>query len=69
LSRWVGLLRVESGPFEDASPIFMDTADPFIVRFKVAPIVWLSPEEAIPIHEDLNSRSRANLIEMDRLLP
>ncbi len=52
LSRWVGLLRVESGPFEDASPIFMDAADPFIVRFKVAPIVWLSPEDAIPIHED-----------------
>lgn len=32
LSRWCGLLRVISGPYVDAIPIFMDP-DPFQVQF------------------------------------
>lgn len=51
LSRWVGILEVVSGPFEDATPIFFPESDPFIVRFRVAPSVWLPFERAVPIHE------------------
>ena len=41
LSRWIGILEVESGPFEDATPIFSPDSDPFTVRFHVKPIYWL----------------------------
>ncbi len=51
VSRWVGLLRVESNVFEDSAPIFADE-DPFSVRFKVTPEVWLAPEAGVPIHDD-----------------
>ncbi|MDX2055226.1 MAG: EVE domain-containing protein [Polyangiaceae bacterium] len=51
LSRWVGLLEVVSEPFEDASPLFVEKDDPFVVRFKVKPLVWLPPRDGIPIHE------------------
>ncbi len=50
LSRWCGLLQVESDLYHDDSPIFADP-DPFIVRFRVKPIVVLNPEVAIPIHD------------------
>jgi predicted RNA-binding protein len=52
LSRWVGILEVESEAFEDDSPIFFEENDPFIVRFKVQPLVWLEKNKAIPIHDD-----------------
>lgn len=52
LSRWVGLLRVETKAFEDPTPIFTDKDDPFFVRFKVTPLVWLTPVQGVPIHED-----------------
>lgn len=52
LSRWVGMLEVVSGPYEDASPIFYGESDPFVVRFKVKPTIWLAKEKAVPIHED-----------------
>lgn len=52
VSRWCGLLEVVEGPYEDSSPVFQAEADPFVVRFKVKPIVWLPIEEAIPIHND-----------------
>jgi hypothetical protein len=51
LSRWVGLLEVTEGPFEDSSPLFVEKDDPFVVRFKVKPLVWLPPEHGIPIHD------------------
>lgn len=51
LSRWVGVLEVESECFEDGTPIYTAQNDPFVIRFKVRPIVWLSKEKAIPIHE------------------
>jgi predicted RNA-binding protein len=53
LSRWVGVLKVKSGPFNDSTPIFASENDPFVVRFKVEPLVWLPVEQAIPIHEDV----------------
>jgi predicted RNA-binding protein len=52
LSRWMGLLEVLEGPFADETPIFYPEDDPFIVRFRVRPLVWLPVEKAIPIHED-----------------
>jgi predicted RNA-binding protein len=52
LSRWVGILQVESETFIDASPRFYSDNDPFTVRFRVRPIHWLPRDKAIPIHED-----------------
>jgi predicted RNA-binding protein len=51
LSRWVGVLEVVSGPFEDAVPIFYPESDPFVIRFTVRPTIWLHKEKAVPIHE------------------
>jgi len=53
LSRWFGILQVDSEYFIDSTPIFYPEDDPFIVRFKVLPIIWLPKEKAIPIHEDI----------------
>jgi hypothetical protein len=53
LSRWIGLLTVEQGPFRDETPIFATDNDPFPIRFKVRPDVWLDLDRAIPIHDDL----------------
>lgn len=51
VSRWVGLLEVVSSVFEDTTPLFADTDDPFFVRLKVKPVVWLPPQQGIPIHD------------------
>jgi hypothetical protein len=52
LSRWIGLLEVESGPYKDDKPIFYPTNDPFVIRFKVKTVAWLPKEKAIPIHDE-----------------
>ena len=52
LSRWFGLLEVIEGPFIDDKPIFVSENDPFVVRFRVRPLLWLDIEKAIPIHDD-----------------
>lgn len=52
LSRWIGVLEVSSGCFIDNQPVFMESDDPFVVRFRVSPEVWLAPEEGIPINHD-----------------
>ncbi len=51
ISRWTGILEVTNSYFEDSTPIFYEKDDPFVIRFKVKPIVWLSYEESIPMHE------------------
>lgn len=51
LSRWFGVLEVVEGPYVDNTPIFYPEDDPFVVRFKVRPQVWLPVERAIPIFE------------------
>lgn len=57
MSRWIGVLDVLDGPFTDNTPIFVPDDDPFVVRFKVNPVVWLPLEKTIPIHEsDVYSR-------------
>jgi len=52
LSRWVGILDVVEGPYQDASPLFSQDKDPFVVRFRVRPAVWLPVDKGVPIHED-----------------
>lgn len=54
LSRWVGALEVIDGPFIDSTPIFLPENDPFVVRFRVCPVVWLDV--------DANSRSSQQAI-------
>jgi len=49
LSRWIGVLEVESGPFIDSTPIFTPAPDPFVMRFRVKPTIWLPIEHAIPM--------------------
>lgn len=52
LGRWCGLLEVTGGWFSDSTPRFYADEDPFTVRFKVEPEVWLPKEKAIPIRDD-----------------
>jgi hypothetical protein len=52
IQRIVGLFEITSKPFEDSKPIFYRENDPFVLRFKVKPLVWLPLEKAIPIHND-----------------
>ena len=51
LSRWCGVLEVESEPFFGDKPL-LDNPDPFTVRFKVKPLAVLDPELAVPIREE-----------------
>ncbi len=51
VSRWCGLLEIVEGPFIDNTPIFLQENDPFVVRFKVKPKVWLPIDQSLPIHE------------------
>ncbi len=51
VSRWCGVLRVTSTVYRDKQPIYEDP-DPFVVRFKVEPIVILEPEYSVPIRDD-----------------
>ncbi|MGA7838335.1 MAG: EVE domain-containing protein, partial [Ignavibacteriaceae bacterium] len=51
LSRFVGVLEVQSKYFIDDEPIFYPKQDPFTVRFKVKPLAWLPKETAIPIKD------------------
>lgn len=52
LGRWFGLLQVIHGPFIDRTPLFYPDEDPFVVRFKVDPLIVLDVDRAIPIRED-----------------
>ncbi|TEA27269.1 hypothetical protein [Candidatus Schmidhempelia bombi] len=52
LSRWCGLLEVVDGPYEDSTPLFFVSDDPFIIRFQIRVKVWLPLTQAIPIYTD-----------------
>jgi hypothetical protein len=52
LSRWFGLLEVIEGPYIDSKPIFTLEDDPFVVRFRVRPLIVLDPNKSIPIHDE-----------------
>jgi hypothetical protein len=49
LSRWCGVLEVQSEAYVDDTPIFQPDNDPFIVRFHVKPLVVLDAEFSIPV--------------------
>lgn len=51
LGRWVGVLEVESDCYADESPLFYPEGDPYVIRFKVRPVVWLPKDQAVPIRE------------------
>jgi predicted RNA-binding protein len=53
VSRWVGALEITSEMFEDSTPRFVSNEDPFVIRFKVKPLVLLEPKFGIPIREDV----------------
>jgi hypothetical protein len=52
LSRWFGVLEVTEGLHIDHTPIFVPKEDPFVVRFRVRPLILLDLEKSIPIHDD-----------------
>jgi predicted RNA-binding protein len=52
LSRFVGILEVNSSWFKDNTPIFYPADDPFVIRFRVTSVAWLTKEKAFPIHDD-----------------
>lgn len=49
VKRWVGLLEVASERFKDDSAIFGE--ETFPVRFRVKPLVMLSPQHGVPMEE------------------
>jgi hypothetical protein len=51
LGRWCGVLRIESQAFIDETPLFKMDSDPFVVRFRVAPLLLFDPEYALPMRE------------------
>ena len=51
LGRWIGALRVLSDAYEDSAPYFVEGEDPFVIRFKVEPIITLEATRALPIKE------------------
>ncbi|MDW8242186.1 MAG: hypothetical protein RMJ88_03145 [Thermogemmata sp.] len=53
VGRWAGILEVKSPAFEDSTPLFMPSGDPFIIRFKVLTHVWLPIEKCVPIKEHI----------------
>lgn len=52
MSRWIGVLEVLEGPFVDDTPIFLPEDDPFVIRFKVSPTVWLPIDQTVSIQDD-----------------
>jgi len=53
VGRWAGVLEVVSAAYEDSTPRFLAAEDPFVVRFKVRPLVWLPIEKCVPIKEPI----------------
>ena len=52
IQRFIGLFRIASDPFVDDEPLFVEQDDPFVLRFRVEPEVWLPLEQGIPIHAE-----------------
>ncbi len=52
IQRFIGVLEITGESFIDNTPIFLESDDPFILRFKVKPIVWLPLEKSLPIRTD-----------------
>ena len=48
VSRWCGALGITSSAYHDKRPIYGDP-DPFVIRFRVEPIIMLEPEFSLPM--------------------
>jgi len=66
IQRFIGILEIKSKYFIDEKPIFLEENDPFVLRFKVEPIVWLPLEKSIPIHEDFIWNNLSFTKELDK---
>lgn len=53
LSRLAAILEVVEPYYVDSTPIFVEVNDPFIVRFKVKPVVYLPLDLAVPITDEM----------------
>ena len=53
VSRFIGILEVESDPYKDTSPIWKD--EPFPCRLRVKKVIALTPETGVPVY-DLRDR-------------
>jgi hypothetical protein len=51
VSRWCGVLQIISKNFTDMTPIFLNP-DPFVVRFRVQPLITLDLEQSIPMLDE-----------------
>lgn len=51
VGRWIGILEVLDECYVDDSPLFYTENDPYVVRFKVKPVVWLPRDKTLPIRE------------------
>lgn len=51
LSRWVRVLEVLGECYPDDTPLFYPEGNPYVIRFKVRPVVWLQKDQTIPIRE------------------
>jgi hypothetical protein len=51
VSRWCGVLQIASKNFTDTTPIFLNP-DPFVVRFRVQPLITLDLEQSIPMLDE-----------------
>jgi lysophospholipid acyltransferase (LPLAT)-like uncharacterized protein len=51
LWRWVGVLEVTGESFEGQGPLFYPRGDPFVVRMRVKPVVWLEAGRSVPFQE------------------
>jgi hypothetical protein len=51
VSRWCGVLQITSKNFTETTPIFSNP-DPFVVRFRVQPLITLDLEQSIPMLDE-----------------
>ncbi len=51
VGRWSGVLEVAGPVFEDLTPRFVPSDDPFVIRIKIDTKVWLPIEKCVPIKE------------------
>jgi hypothetical protein len=52
VSRWVGLLEIEGGPFQSDELRFVEhPLGPFTLRFRVSPLILLEPQRGVPAGE------------------
>lgn len=53
ISRWIGVLEINSACFIDTTPLFAPENDPYCIRFQVKESVWLKPQQAVPMTESI----------------